>query len=75
MRIGSCYTERKIVFSYQQALYCSDKGRKIETECSGIQQRAVERNMPCPLSAGNGKEKLQAATKTVIQERMVKEIF
>lgn len=26
--IGSCYTEkREIVFSYQQALYCSDKGK------------------------------------------------
>ena len=31
--IGSCYTEkREIVFSYQQALYCSDKG-KIITGC------------------------------------------
>lgn len=38
-----------------------------KTECSGIQQRAVERNMPWyPLEM---EEKLQVATKTVIQSR------
>ena len=54
--IGSCYTEkREIVFSYQQALYCSDKGKIEKTECSGIQQRAVEKEYAL-VSAGNGRK-------------------
>lgn len=71
--IGSCYTEkREIVFSYQQALYCSDKGKIEKQNVVEYSRELWKRNMPWyPLEM---EEKLQAATKNGNSEQ-VKEIF
>lgn len=71
--IGSCYTEkREIVFSYQQALYCSDKGKIEKQNVVEYSRELWKRNMPWyPLEM---EEKLQVATKNGNSEQ-VKEIF
>lgn len=66
--IGSCYTEkREIVFSYQQALYCSDKG-KIEKQNVVEYSRELWKGI-CLGIRWKWKKNYRLLQKTVIQSR------